>query len=190
MGEWNWAIAVVSARYNAKIVESVFSKWPRNQPVTPPLHEIIFCATNLAFATELYLKAACVACSGTPPPNGHNLLKIFKNLPKLDRDKILQTYEGLNLSKYGQLENGEVWLRLNDGDLPNETRPTNLMEVLDHYSTSYEDWRYIFALHKKASTSNLRALHYSRLMCLCEAIDSFLQSRFPDIVRKDDISIS
>lgn len=88
IGEWNWAIAVASARYNASIVEGIFSKWPNEDPESqPPVHEIIFCATNLAFATELYLKAACVACSGNLPPGGHRLLTIFNNIPKADRKK-------------------------------------------------------------------------------------------------------
>lgn len=185
--EWNWAIAVASARYNATIVESIFSKWPNDQPA--PLHEIIFCATNLAFATELYLKAACIACSGKSPPGGHRLLKIFNNIPKVDRKKIVSGYDELFASKYGQLGNGEVWLKLSDEDLPTDKRPTNLIEVLDHYSTNYEDWRYIFAIHKSANTSNLRGLHYSRLMCLCEATDNYLQSMFPSVVRKNEISI-
>ena len=86
IGEWNWAIAVASARYNAKIIEGVFSKWPNNQPANIPIHEIIFCATNLAFATELYLKAAFVACSGKRPPSGHRLLTIFNNIPKVDSE--------------------------------------------------------------------------------------------------------
>ena len=189
MGKWNWAIAVASARYNAVIVESIFSKWPNDQPENLPLHEVIFCATNLAFATELYLKAACIACSGNLPPGGHKLLTIFNNIPKVDREKIVSGYEGLFDSKYRRLGNGEVWLKLNDGDLPTDKRPTSLFEVLDHYSTSYEDWRYVFSIRKNASPSNLRGLHYSRLMCLCEAIDNYLQSRFPDIVRKDEISI-
>lgn len=189
IGEWNWAIAVASARYNATIVESVFSKWPNGQPANLPIHEIIFCATNLAFATELYLKAACIACSGKSPPGGHKLLTIFRNIPKVDREKIQLGYKDLFASKYGQLGNGEVWLKLSDDDLPTDKRPTNLMEVLEHYSTSYEDWRYIFAIHKNASTSNLRGLHYSRLMCLCESIDNYLQNRFPDVVSKNEISI-
>ncbi len=189
IGEWNWAIAVASARFNAKTVENIFSKWPNDQPVPPPPHEIIFCATNLAFATELYLKAACVACSGNLPPGGHRLLRIFKNIPKGDRKMILSRYEDLFATKYGQLGNGEVWLKLNDGELPTDKRPTSLLEVLDHYSTSYEDWRYIFAISKSANTSNLRGLHYSRLMCLCDATDKFLQSRFPEVVRENEITI-
>lgn len=189
IGEWNWAIAVASARYNATIVQSVFSKWPADQRASLPIHEIIFCATNLVFATELYLKATCIACSGKPPPGGHRLLTIFNNIPKADRGEITSGYDDLFASKYGQLGNGEVWLRLSDDDLPTDKRPTNLMEVLNHYSTSYEDWRYIFAIHKNASSSNLRGLHYSRLMCLCEAIDKYLQSRFPEVVRQNEISI-
>ncbi len=189
IGEWNWAVAVDSARYNAQFVRSIFSKWPNNQAERIPLHEIIFCATNLAFATELYLKAACIACSGRRPPGGHRLLTIFENIPKADREKILSGYEELFASKYRQLTNGEVWLKLSDDDLPTEKRPTTVTEVLGHYSTSYEDWRYIFAIHKKANPSDLRGLHYSRLMCLCEVIDNYLQSRFPEIVRKGAIRI-
>lgn len=190
IGEWNWAIAVASARYNASIVEGIFSKWPNEDPESqPPVHEIIFCATNLAFATELYLKAACVACSGNLPPGGHRLLTIFNNIPKADRKKIVSKYDDMFAQKYGRLGNGEIWFKLNDGDLPNDKRPTSLLEVLDHYSTSYEDWRYLFAIHKKANPSNLRGLHYSRLMCLCEAVDHFLRDRFPGIVRKNEITI-
>lgn len=186
---WNWAIAVATARYNATVVESVFLKWPSNNPENPPIHEIIFCATNLAFATELYLKAACYACSASKPPGGHKLLTVFNSIPKIDREKISVRYEKLLASKYGQLANGEIWLRLNDDDLPTDKRPTNLTEVLGHYSTSYEDWRYIFAIHKNANPSNLRGLHYSRLMCLCEAIDKYLQSKFPDVIGENRINI-
>jgi len=149
----------------------------------------MFCATNLAFATELYLKSACIACSGNPPPFGHKLLTIFENIPKADREKILSAYEEMFTPKYSALRNGEIWFRLDDGDLPNDKRPTSLVEVLGHYSTSYEDWRYIFAISNRANPSNLRALHYSRLMGLCEAVDYFLQFKFPDIVRKNEITI-
>ncbi|GAW36842.1 hypothetical protein RA2_03917 [Roseovarius sp. A-2] len=188
IGDWNWAIAVASARYNALIVEDIFSKWPNDQP-HPPVHEIIFCATNLAFATELFLKAACVACSGKVPPGGHKLRTIFMNIPKHDRQKIIAKYDKIFASKYCDLRNGEIWFRLNDSDLPAEKRPTSLLEVLDHYSTSYEDWRYIFAIRNDANPSNLRGLHYSRLMCLCEATDQHLQNRFPEIVRRNEVTI-
>lgn len=188
IGEWNWAIAVASARYNAIIVENIFSKWQIDQ-THPPVHEIIFCATNLAFATELFLKAACVSCSGIAPPGGHNLRKIFMNIPKHDRKEIISSYDEIFALKYCHLSNGEIWFKLNDGDLPNDKRPTSLMEVLGHYSASYEDWRYIFAIRNDANPSNLRGLHYSRLMCLCEAIDQHLQNRFPEIVRRNEINI-
>ena len=189
IGEWNWAIAVASARYNTRIIESIFLEWPRNQPNSLPLHEVIFCAANLAFATELYLKAACVACSGNPPPRSHRLLTIFQNLPKTDRYQICSRYDELYSSKFGQLANGEIWLRLSDDILPSDKRPTSLTEVLGHYSSSYEDWRYVFAIHKSANPSNLRCLHYSRLMCLCVAIDKHLQRKFPAFVRDNEISI-
>lgn len=188
IGEWNWAIAVASARYNALIVKNIFSKWSSDQPL-PPVHEIIFCATNLTFATELYLKAACVACSGKVPPGGHKLLTIFMNIPNGDRARIISGYDDIFASKYGHLGKGEIWIKLNDGDLPTEKRPSSLLDVLGHYSTSYEDWRYIFAIRNDANPSNLRGLHYSRLMCLCEAIDQHLQNRFPDIVRRSEINI-
>ena len=149
----------------------------------------MFCATNLAFATELCLKAACIACSGNLPPGGHKLLTIFENIPKADRGNILSVYEDMFAPKYSALRNGEIWFKLDDSGLPNDKRPTSLIEVLGHYSTSYEDWRYIFAIRKKANPSNLRALHYSRLIGLCEAVDHFLQNRFPDIVRKNEITI-
>lgn len=189
IGEWNWAIAVSCARYNAVMVENIFSKWPEGQPEKLPVHEIVFCASNLAFATELYLKAACVACGGNAPPGGHKLRNVFNNIPRVDRDKIVAIHDQLFASKYDQLSNGEIWLKLNDGALPTDKRPTSLTEVIDHYSTSYEDWRYIFAIHKNAHPSNLRGLHYSRLMCLCEAIDQYLQCKFPEVIRKTEISI-
>jgi hypothetical protein len=188
--EWNWPIAVATARYNASIVREIFSKWPtQGENRQPPIHEIIFCATNLAFATELYLKTACVAFGRMTPPSKHKLRIIYDNIPKFEREQILIEYKKLFIQKYNELDNGEIWLRLNDGPLPNDKRPVSLLETLNHYSTSYEDWRYIFALNKNAEQSNLRGLHYSRLMCLCEAIDVYLQSKFPNILRKNEIYI-
>jgi hypothetical protein len=190
VGEWNWAIAVSSARYNAVTVQRVFSKWSTEHSEIPPVHEIIFCASNLAFATELYLKSACISCGGSPPPGGHKLHTIFNNIPRLDRDSIIEIYNENFKAKYEQLHRGEIWFKLDDGDLPKDKQPKNLMEVLDHYSCSYEDWRYVFAINKKKSNpSNLRCLHYSRLMCLCEATDQHLQNRFPETVRRLEITI-
>ena len=190
IGEWNWAIATASARYNALMVKDIFSKWSHGGPEThPPVHEIIFCATNLAFATELYLKAAYVACRGRPPPKVHNLGKIFENISESDRATILSIYESKFALDFGNLRNGEIWFKLDDGDPPEDKRPTSLLEVLNHYSMCYEDWRYIFAINKKGNSSNLRCLHYSRLMCLCVAVDNFLQERFPNTVRKNEITI-
>jgi|GEM_PF-2542608 hypothetical protein len=189
IGEWNWAIAVSSARYNAVTVQRIFSEWPTECGEIPPVHEIIFCASNLAFATELYLKSACVACGDKLPPFGHKLDTIFNNIPRSDRDSIIDIYNENFKVKYEKLDRGEILLRLSDEDLPNDKRPTNLMEVLAHYSGSYEDWRYIFAISKKSNPSNLRCFHYSRLMCLCEATDKHLQNRFPEIVRSKEITI-
>lgn len=189
IGEWNWAIAASCARYTALEVQNVFSNWSTPQKIHPPLHEIIFCASNLAFACELYLKSCCVACTNHPAPTGHKLKPIFENVPKPDRKEILEIYERIFDLKYKNLENGEIWLKLSDAPPPKEKRPATLIEVLEHYSSSYQDWRYIFALSKKTSPSNLRCLHYSRLMCLCEAIDRFLQNRFPEIIRKSEITI-
>ncbi|KEJ88893.1 hypothetical protein [Sulfitobacter donghicola] len=190
IGEWNWALAITTARYNSLVVKDIFAGWSSvGVDPHPPIHEIIFCATNLAFATELYLKAACVACGERSPPKKHELLTIFNNIPKTDREEILSLYESTFEPKYSGLRSGEIWLRLGDNNLPSDNRPASLLDVLGHYSASYEDWRYIFAMGKKANPSNLRALHYSRLIGLCEAIDHFMQIRFPKIVRKNEISI-
>jgi len=189
IGKWNWALAVSAARYNAVIVQNIFSNWPDERSKIPPVHEIVFCASNLAFATELYLKSACVACSGKPPPKVHDLHTIFTNIPSSDRNCIIDIYDRNFERKYKKLNLGEIWFKLNDDELPGDKRPTTLKEVLAHYSSSYEDWRYIFAMHKKSNPSNLRCLHYSRLMCLCEATDQHLQNRFPEIIKRSEIKI-
>jgi len=193
VGTWNWALAVASARFNAIMVKSVFSKWARQNFDHPPMHEIMYCSVNLAFSSELYLKASCVACGSGFPPQTHKLDKIFQNIPREDRKAILKIYDSIFHEKYSDLLFGEIWIKLNDEDVPDgsngDKRPTSLDEVLAHYSGSYEDWRYIFTLGEKNKGFNLRCLHYSRLMGLCEAIDLHMQHRFPETVKRDAVKI-
>jgi hypothetical protein len=191
IGNWNWALAIASARFNAIMVKSVFSKWQAHSFDYPPIHEIMYCATNLAFSSELYLKASCVACGNGFPARTHKLGDIFRNTPKEDRAVILNIYDDIFHHKYSKLRFGEIWIKLNDDDAPDgsngDRRPASLEEVLAHYSSSYEDWRYIFSLGEKNNGSNVRCLHYSRLMALCEAIDLHMQRRFPEIIKEREI---
>ncbi len=178
--EPNWPLAFLMARYNASQVEKIFSKWPVDQAEDIPIHEIVFCSTNLAFATELYLKAAHIAFTGKRP-GGHMLWNLFKDLPKFRREKILSNYDLNFENNFKELSNGELWLRFGEGDLPKSKRPSSLTEVLDHFSIGYTEWRYIFSERENKASPSLYGLHYSRLMCLCHTIDDYLRAEFPTV---------
>lgn len=193
IGTWNWALALASARFDAIMVKSIFLKWSDQNLNYPPLHEVIYCSVNLAFSSEVYLKACCVACGGNFPPQTHKLDKIFGNIPRRDRQSILKIYDKIFEEKFSDLRFGEIWIKLSDEDAPDgsngDKRPTSIMDVLAHYSSSYEDWRYIFTLGESYKGSNLRCLHYSRLMALCESVDLHMQHKFPETIKKDAVRI-
>ena len=189
IGHWNWLIAVSSARFNANMVKTVFMNWQSRPMESIAIHELIFCASNLALATELYLKATLVSNTGQAPKNTHNLGELYDSPPASLEMEIDSRYKPIFEERYANLTKGEVWIRLDEGPLPTDKRPTTLNEVLHHYSSDYVDWRYIFALNSKKQPSNLRGLHYSRLMCLCEAIDGYLQATFPQFIKATGIQI-
>ena len=189
IGEWNWAVAVATARIYTHNVRRIQKSWPKSKGFTPPLHEVIFCATNLSFASELLLKATIVALTSRTPSKSHKLSDLIRNIPKNDREKLLLSAGEIFNEKYKKLSTGEVWIKVSDGPMPSDKRPSSLKEVLEHYSTDYTRWRYVFSYSEGKGVPDLYCLHFSRLISLCEALDHFLQNRFPSTIGKNGIKI-
>ncbi len=187
IGQWNWAVAVATARFTVHNVRRIYRKWPAEQNFIAPIHEVIFCASNLAFSSELYLKSLLVALTDQNPPNSHKLSTLLQNIPRTEREKLCKNTDYIFEKKYKNLRNGEIWIKVSDGPMPTDKRPSNLWEVLDHYSSDYTRWRYMFSYNESQQPSDLHCLHYSRLISLCEATDGFLQERFPEIIGKNEI---
>ncbi|MCR9157385.1 MAG: hypothetical protein NXH80_09065 [Rhodobacteraceae bacterium] len=128
-----------------------------------------------------------MALTNQNPPNSHKLSTLLQNIPRAEREKLCKNTDYIFEKKYKNLSNGEVWIKVSDGPMPTDKRPSNLWEVLDHYSSDYTRWRYMFSYNESQQPSDLHCLHYSRLVSLCEATDGFLQERFPEIIGKHEI---
>lgn len=97
--------------------------------------------TCLAFALELYFKAAILHSTGTSPPHKHDFRQLFDSLSTLDRDTIFQEWRN---------------------HFTGTTTINVFNDLLDRDSLAFQEWRYahetVQSKQIKFATSHAEAL--------------------------------
>lgn len=153
---------------------------PLSEPLGVEISEVIFLASNLIFATELYLKIG-IRLQKTQPPRSHNLLLLHSNLLPENRARINDRYE-LQMRQYRNTKlatSHDLFLSLEPEEAPIETdqdleNRTKIQGVLMGTGDSYTTWRYLFSELKETEPRRLLSFHHTGLHFLCQTLDALL----------------
>ena len=142
------------------------------------------CATNLAFALEIYIKTLFAQLE-LQIPRGHDLGKLYEGLPPAVKSKIEETYDTLRRSLPAGTESA---FTIAKG--PRKTpeweshRSKGLGELLTKSGPLFSEWRYIFEF--KPSPDNDYEFHqfeYRLLLLACEALKAAIQAGTEEVPR-------
>ena len=141
----------------------------------PAFGDLVVCATNLGFALELYLK--CLhAQLGLRIPVGHDLWKLYEDLPSHIKAEIEDRYESgrtkpspthaaitLALSK---TQSPPTWVDFNQLSM-------KLGDVLKRSKNLFVAWRYVFEFKypEGADSRQTHTFEYLPLLFGCVAIN-------------------
>lgn len=157
----------------------------RNNRFELNLPALIFLATNLTFACEVFLKIA-VYLEKREVASGHNLKDIYLKLSPHNR-KILSENFNKNVGSLPDEPNLRViFIRTRieyappsdepslDEVLKNRESAKDLSEFLGMVGSSYNYWRYIF--QNSTEKTNHYEFHYHSLCTLCQMLDLWIFS--------------
>jgi hypothetical protein len=145
-----------------------------SQNFSNQLGNLVACATNLAFAIELYLKALLMLLD-LEVPHSHNLHFLYDKIPQPVRKVIESTYD-INLPEQVLLLHGRVSFTLAKGPLEkpqwNDSKESlALPDTLARSKDLFQSWRYIFEFHQPNDSSyQFHKFEYGLLWCAAEAI--------------------
>jgi len=153
-----------------------------SRKIPPAMGDLAVCATNLAFAAELYLKAAHMKLGRTPPV-GHDLWKLFAGLPKPFRLSVERRYVRLFNSLPLPLL-GSITVARGPEASPDwkaeSPRDYSLERMLKRSRAAFESWRYLFEVEIHVSqTYEFHTIDYLPLHLVCEALRSELTGAGP-----------
>ena len=140
-------------------------------------------ATNLALATELYLKSLMILLR-MDIPNTHDLWAIFKRLPPELMQDIGKEYD----SSCDSLPEQAVGLELAiwtggkpEGPLPEfpKEKKRDLKSVLERSRNAFVTWRYIYEMGEEGRHVFVE-YEYGRLGVLCEILHRIIESGVRD----------
>jgi hypothetical protein len=150
----------------------------RQQASAESLGSVVCAATNLAFALELYLKAAHIKAGTGFDRKIHDLSQIYLRLPDTERSDIEARYDTLlskvpdELIQFVDLARGPTspppWpdsIRLRDGLAP----------MLSRSSDVFTSWRYVFEIElSDESKHQMTRFEHSLMNVACEALEGYL----------------
>ncbi len=147
---------------------------PLNETPRYDVAEIAFLATQLTFATELYLKVG-LALHQTVPPHWHSLIDLFNKLHEANRRR-LQTSYSLKMSHLTEFTAISLELATRTPDEPPEARTEQegsktLIKMLSETGDAYKTWRYLFQAPARPPSQFLISFHHAGLDVLCESMD-------------------
>lgn len=152
------------------------------QAMSNELGDLVACATNLAFAIELYLKALLILLD-LKVPQVHNLRDLYDRIPQPVRTLIESVYDTAWPDQVHQLR-GRVAITLAKGppekpqwdDYSKERLA--LPDLLARSKNLFQSWRYIFEFRQpKDSSYQFHQLEYGLLWCAAEAIKAEIKVR-------------
>jgi hypothetical protein len=142
--------------------------------ISNELGDVVVCATNLAFAIELFLKALLIQLN-LPVPISHDLYALYKKIPQPVQTIINDVY---NTKFPEQLRNRQkhgFTLALGSLEEPQwddyKKVSASLPDLLTRSKDIYQSWRYVFEFRKpKDSPYQYHKFEYLLLWCAAEAI--------------------
>lgn len=147
----------------------------------PSFGDIAACATNLAFALEIYLK--CLRLQVGLPPRaaagaGHDLWRLYKELPNDVRKDIEARYERGRTQPYPA--NASISFAMQRSPLAADwyAGPEKSMEfeqVLKRSKDTFVSWRYVFEIQEPDKRHGRRqTFEYLLLFFACVAINAVI----------------
>jgi hypothetical protein len=170
-------LALRSARKFHRSAKSGIATLVRPLNVAPEydVAEIAFLATQLTFATELYLKFG-LTLQRTVPPYCHNLISLFDKLNEEIRRRLEASYRS-KMSDYAEGTATSLILlatRTPDeqpGESAERGTGATLREVLKETGDAYKTWRYLFQAPSRTPGQYVISFYHVGLDVLCDSMD-------------------
>ena len=171
--------ALVCAETFQKLAEKLFPAiWSVNEGsyhVMPnEMGDVVACATNLAFAVELYLKGLLTQMD-LPVPAVHDLRVLYNAMPQPVRALIESNYDTALPDEVRRLD-GHVSFTSATGPLE-EPRWDDykvslaLPDLLERSKDLFQSWRYVFEFSQpEGSSYEFRQFEYGLLRCAAEVL--------------------
>ncbi len=151
---------------------------------TPPTHfgDLVACASNLAFALELYMKTL-LAHLELPVPQDHDLRNLYDSIPQEWKAPVEDRYGALLSRWVGQ--RASITLAKGPADDPlwddYPCKSKELPEVLARSRHLFQSWRYIYEFTEPSrSAYQLHQFEYGPLISACEAFRETLMGLLED----------
>jgi hypothetical protein len=135
---------------------------------------VVACATNLAFAIELYLKALLTQLDLGVPPT-HDLRHLYEEIPRSVREVIESVYNMALPDEVRRL-GGRVSVTVAKGPLEepqwNDYKVSMaLADVLSRSRDLFQSWRYVFEFSEpEHSPYQYHKFEYGALRCAAEVL--------------------
>ncbi len=161
-------------------IEKISRKLPEGSDgiYAPALGDLAVCATNLAFAVEIYLK--CLRAQlGLPQARGHDLWELYGDLPSHTKREIERRYERGRTNpspayasitfSLSRRPNKPAWQDLSVASM-------KLGDVLKRSKDVFVSWRYVFEFRnaKDDDSHQLHTFEYLLLLLACVAINAVI----------------
>jgi hypothetical protein len=143
--------------------------------------DLAVCATNLAFALEIYLKClrTQLGLSARSRGGGHDLWELYKDLPLQIKREIEERYERGRTHPHpihasiafaiGRSPEPPIWSNVSEKSM-------GLGDVLKRSKDVFVSWRYVFEVKKSEDDSahQQHAFEYLLLLFACAAINAVI----------------
>lgn len=136
--------------------------------------DVVVCATNLAFAIELYLKALLSQLE-LQVPIGHDLISLYKAIPQPIRTIVEEVYKSAILEDQSNLPSYSFTLAKGPPEVPQwndgSKKSPLLPDLLERSKDLFQSWRYVCEFNKPENDSyQFHKFEYGLLRFAAEAI--------------------
>ena len=144
--------------------------------------DLVACATNLAFALELYIKTL-LAQLAVSVPSHHHLRQLYDALPQEIRADIGKTYAAVRAQWHGRC--ASVTFAKGPADTPSWGEyvnvPMDLESLLERSSDLFQSWRYIYEVTiPEDSQYQFHQFEYGPLLRACDAVKAACTKRLAE----------
>ena len=173
--------ALVCAEAFQKLAEKLIPRiWTVKEGITQAMPDemgdVVACATNLAFALELYLKALLTQLD-LPVPQVHDLRSLYDAIPQPVRTLIESVYDAARPDDMRRM-GGRVSFTYSKGPLEEAPPPWDdynmslaLPDLLARSKDLFQSWRYVFEFSQpEGSSFQFHQFEYGPLRCAAEVM--------------------